>query len=69
MKKYLLIGLVLLMGCATAPCPKEDIVIPMFNPLTGARSNFVLEKGDCDNPDNYMTLEEFNRQQRERRMR
>ncbi len=72
MKKYLLIGLMFFMGCASVPCPKENIVMPMFNPLTGNITNFMLEKGDCDDPANYITLEEFERQikekQKERRM-
>ena len=58
-----------IIGCATLPCPKQDIVMPMVNPITGSKINVVIEKGDCDNPDNYMTKEEFERQLRERRMR
>ena len=78
MKQKYLLAMVLLiilalcianiMGCATVPCPKEDIVIPIFDPISGAKSNMLLEKGQCDDPENYIPFEEFERQQRERKM-
>ena len=67
MKKYLIIGLVFLMGCASVSCPKEDIILHGIHPRLGPMP-LLLEKGSCDNPENYTTLKEFERQQREKRM-
>ncbi|MFQ6008218.1 MAG: hypothetical protein ACE5K8_04625 [Candidatus Zixiibacteriota bacterium] len=64
MSKRLVIGVVgalflsvVLMGCATTPCPKDDMVIGVYTPFGQIPAR--VPKGYFDDPDNYMTQKQF----------
>ena len=61
MKKLLLLPLVFFfLGCATYPCPKQDIVVIADTPY--GRTSFTIDKGGLNESEHnrtWLTLEEL----------